>query len=78
MQAMRTFATDDNPSMARLQQEIPTTRQQLAKLENDQGRQQQPGIRGALGQVPEASLEYARKLREVKYHDTLFDLLSPG
>jgi tyrosine-protein kinase Etk/Wzc len=26
--------------------------------------------------VPEEGLEYVRKLREVKYHETLFDLLS--
>jgi tyrosine-protein kinase Etk/Wzc len=77
LQAMRTFATDQNPDMTRLAQEIETMRGQLAKLENDQQRQAQPGnIAVPAGRVPEDSLEYARKYREVRYHETLFDLLS--
>jgi len=28
------------------------------------------------GLVPEAGLEYVRKLREVKYHETIFDILA--
>ena len=77
MQAMRTFATDQNPDMTRLQEAISTMRRQLIKLEDDQARQPQPGdISLPAGRVAEDSLEYARKLREVKYHESLFDLLS--
>ena len=77
LQAMRTFATDENPTVSRVQEEIATMRGQLAKLENDEERQEQPGnISLPAGKVPEDTLEYARKLREVKYHETLFDLLS--
>ncbi|NYF50430.1 GumC family protein [Tunturiibacter gelidoferens] len=75
LQSIRTFATDQNPQVAVLTGEISTMRQQFAKLENDQQRQVQPGNTPA-GRIPEDSLEYARKLREVKYHETLFDLLS--
>jgi tyrosine-protein kinase Etk/Wzc len=28
------------------------------------------------GQVPEAGLEYVRKLRDVKYYETIFDILA--
>ncbi len=77
LQAMRTFATDENPNVTRIQEEIATMRSQLTKLENDEQRQEQPGnITIPAGKVPEDTLEYARKLREVKYHETLFDLLS--
>jgi tyrosine-protein kinase Etk/Wzc len=77
MQSVRTFATDQNPEVTRLNEEISTMRQQLAKLENDQQKQIQPGnIALPAGRVAEDSLEYTRKLREVKYHETLFDLLS--
>jgi len=77
LQAMRTFATEENPDITRQQEEISTMRSQLAKLENDQQRQPSPGnLEVPAGRIPEDSLEYARKLREVKYHDTLFDLLS--
>jgi tyrosine-protein kinase Etk/Wzc len=77
LQSMRAFATDQNPDVTRLNGEISTMRQQLAKLENDQQSVVQPGnIELPAGRVAEDSLEYGRKLREVKYHETLFDLLS--
>ncbi len=77
LQAMKTFATEENPDVTRVVQELSTMRQQLAKLESNQKTQSQPGdITLPAGQVAEDSLEYARKLREVKYHDALFDLLS--
>ena len=77
LQSLRTYATDQNPDVARLQQEIATMQAQLAKLENDEQRQAAPGdITVPAGRVPEESLEYARKLREVKYHDTLYELLA--
>jgi tyrosine-protein kinase Etk/Wzc len=77
VQAMRTFATEQNPDLTMVQEEISTMRGQLAKLENDQQRQSRPGnLAVPAGRIPQDSLEYARKLREVKYHETLFDLLS--
>lgn len=77
LQAMKTFATEENPDVTRVMQELSTMRQQLAKLENDQKTRSQPGdISLPAGRVAEDSLEYARKLRDVKYHDALFDLLS--
>jgi uncharacterized protein involved in exopolysaccharide biosynthesis len=77
LQSVRTFATEQNPEVAQLTERISTMRQQLAKLENDQQHQAQPGnIALPAGRVAEDALEYSRKLREVKYHDTLFDLLS--
>jgi uncharacterized protein involved in exopolysaccharide biosynthesis len=76
MQAMRTYATDQNPDVTRLQQEIGALQHQLTAMESNQ-RQMQPGdIQVPTGQVPEAGLEYVRKLREVTYHTTLFTLLS--
>jgi tyrosine-protein kinase Etk/Wzc len=76
LQAMRTFATEENPDVTRQQEEIATMRSQLAKLENDQQRQSPGNLAVPAGRIPEDSLEYARKLREVKYHETLFELLS--
>jgi tyrosine-protein kinase Etk/Wzc len=77
LQSVRAFATDQNPEVIRLNGEIATMRQQLAKLENDQQSAVQPGnIALPAGRVAQDSLEYSRKLREVKYHETLFDLLS--
>jgi tyrosine-protein kinase Etk/Wzc len=76
MQAMRTYATDQNPNIIRLQREIDTLRQQLARLQNDQQHMPIGDTQVPAGRVPAEGLEYARKLREVKYHENLFDLLS--
>jgi uncharacterized protein involved in exopolysaccharide biosynthesis len=75
LQSMKTFATDQNPAAIRTAQEISSLREQLAKLENSQNAQQPGDISVPSGRVPEAALEYSRKLREVKYHEALYDLL---
>jgi uncharacterized protein involved in exopolysaccharide biosynthesis len=76
IQALQTFATDQNPELIREQQEAAALRDQLSKLEKDPGNANlgNPGFAG--GQIPAVSLEYARKFREVRYHETLFELLS--
>ena len=76
LQAVNTFATDQNPDAIRLQQEIATMRKQLANLENNQQKITPGDIQVPAGRVPEAGLQYIQKLRELKYHETLFDLLS--
>ena len=76
IQALRTFATDQNPETIQAQEEATALRAQLSQLEKDP-RNGTPGSpEFAAGQVPAVSLEYARKFREFKYHETLFDLLS--
>lgn len=72
--AMRSFATSQNPDLVRAQQEIATMRQQLAKLER--GATVQGDLAVPTGKVPETGLEYIRALREVKYQETLFELMS--
>jgi tyrosine-protein kinase Etk/Wzc len=75
--SMRMFATDQNPVAMRAQEEINSLRSQLDKLENDPRNPQLIDTIGIpAGRVPAVSLEYARKLREVKYHESLFELLA--
>jgi len=73
--AMKSFATGHNPELVRTQQELTGLREQLRKLERDQ-----PGGEGDIlvptGRVPEVGLEYIRKARDVKYYETLFELLA--
>jgi tyrosine-protein kinase Etk/Wzc len=76
IQAMRTFATDQNPQAIRLQEEINSLRDQLAKLENDP-RASQLDLNGMpAGRVPAVGLEYARRLRDVRFNEALFELLT--
>jgi tyrosine-protein kinase Etk/Wzc len=75
--SMRVFATDQNPVAIRAQEEIKSLRAQLDKLERDPRNPQLIDTVGIpAGRVPAVALEYARKLREVKYHETLFELLA--
>lgn len=76
LQAMRTYATDQNPDVTRLQQQIDTLQKQLTTLENNQRRMQPGNIQLPTVQVPAAGQEYANKLREVTFHTTLLTLLS--
>ena len=73
--AMRTFATSDNPEFIRTSQEISGLKAQLAKAET--GLNMGNGdISIATSKVPEAGLEYLRKMRDVKYFETIFELLA--
>ncbi|MGJ5813783.1 GumC family protein [Paludibaculum fermentans] len=74
VQAMSTFATDENPQIKVLRTEQAAVREQLRQLEGRAG-----GAGSALissGNLPTAGLEYMRRLREVKYHEALFELLA--
>jgi tyrosine-protein kinase Etk/Wzc len=73
MEAMRSYATDENPQLQILKRETEALRNQLAQL---QSRSDRSGFEMSAGQLPETSLEYLRRMRDLKYHETLFELLS--
>lgn len=72
--ALRQSATERNPDVIRLESEIDDLQNQLARLQSGNGRGTNAPI--PTSKVPEFQLDYVRKEREVKYHETLFDLLS--
>lgn len=74
LQAMSSFATDQNPDVLMAQRELAGLRVQLSKLETQSPGQSDPLL--ASGKVPAAGLEYARSLRDVKYYETVFELLA--
>ncbi|KIF83885.1 hypothetical protein TSA66_00180 [Noviherbaspirillum autotrophicum] len=75
LNAMRTFATAQNPELLRTQEELRGLQAQLLKLEKNR-----PSKDGdfmlSTGRIPEAGIEYVRKLRDVKYYETIFELLA--
>lgn len=73
IQGMQTYATGQNAQLVQAQRELEGLRAQLAKLS---GSEESGGFIGPKGKVPEASLEYVRKLRDVKYYETIFDILA--
>ncbi len=76
--ALRTSATDQNPQVITLQSQIAGLRAQLADYEKGH-----PGADSLAGnvltptsQVPAASLEYLRRVRDVRYQETLFEFMT--
>jgi len=75
LQGMRTYATDNNPSVVEAEQELAALRSQLAGLagsDQDSGQ----SLIVPKGKVPEAALEYLRRLRDVKYYETISELIA--
>ena len=66
--------TEDNPDVIRLKDEVGSLQGRVAQLENGQGKSHFGGISAA--QVPELELEYIRRTRDVKYHETLFEIIA--
>ncbi len=73
--AMRSFATVSNPAFVRAQSELGELKEQLKKME--QGLNQGDGnVLVPTGKMPEAGLEYVRSVRDVKYYETIFELMA--
>ena len=74
IQGMQTYEAGENAQLVEAQQELDSLRAQLTKLG---GSSENPdGIIVPKGQMTEASLEYVRRLRDVKYYETIFDILA--
>ena len=71
---LRSFATAQNPDLQRVEEEIRALRAELEKVETSKGHGFDPLMPSA--RVPEMATEYLRKLRQLKYHETLYELLS--
>jgi tyrosine-protein kinase Etk/Wzc len=74
LQALRSYATEANPQVLMLQEEIAALRNQQNKLKT--GSETGSALQVPSRRLPEAALEQIRRLRDLKYHETLFELLS--
>jgi capsule polysaccharide export protein KpsE/RkpR len=75
--AMQHFATSTNPELQQAQQELAALRSQLPKLERGQpGTDSDTSSIVAPGRVPESAMEFIRKFRDFKYHETIYELLT--
>jgi tyrosine-protein kinase Etk/Wzc len=74
IRSLETFATDQNAQLVQAQQELASLRSQLQKLGGTEAGDDPLLV--PKGKVPEASLEYVRRLRDVKYYETIFDILA--
>ncbi|MDH0340408.1 GumC family protein [Chromobacterium haemolyticum] len=74
LEALRSYATEQNPLYQRTKQELAGLKTQLAKLES--GAETAGDVMVPTGKMPQSGLEYLRRLREVKYQETIFELLA--
>jgi tyrosine-protein kinase Etk/Wzc len=73
--ALNQGATEQNPEVMRVRSEIAGLTMQLKRLENSDDRGEAGNIQVPTSKVPELSLIYLRKARELKYHEELYQLL---
>jgi tyrosine-protein kinase Etk/Wzc len=75
IEGMRAFATEDNPNLVLAKQQLAALQ---AQLERVAGSQQDPGsdINLSKGRVTGAGMEYLRRYRDLKYQETVYELLA--
>jgi uncharacterized protein involved in exopolysaccharide biosynthesis len=71
---LRSFATAQNPDLQRVEEEVRALRGELEKVETSKGHGFDPLMPS--GRVPEMGTEYLRKLRQLKYNETIYELLA--
>jgi uncharacterized protein involved in exopolysaccharide biosynthesis len=72
LQGLLQGATAQNPDVIRLQSEIAGLEGQLRAFQTSGG----PGIGTPASQQPAQALDYIRKLRDVKFHEALLDMIT--
>jgi tyrosine-protein kinase Etk/Wzc len=75
IEGMRSFATDENPNVILAKQELAALQSQL---EHVAGSQSDAGsdINLSKGRVTQSGMEYLRRYRDLKYQETVFELLA--
>jgi tyrosine-protein kinase Etk/Wzc len=75
IEGMRSFAAEDNPELKLAKQELAALQ---AELQREAGSEQDPGsdINLSKGRVTQAGMEYLRRYRDLKYAETVFELLA--
>lgn len=71
--AMKNFATEQNPDYQRIQAELRGLQQQLTELTKGGN---EDDVLVARAKAPEVAIEYLRKVRNLKYQETLFELMA--
>jgi tyrosine-protein kinase Etk/Wzc len=75
LQSLRAFAADDNPDYIRVREQVASLEAQLRQAEDSQ-RTLGPGdIEVPTAKLPNATLEFGRKYRDVKLHEAVYEAL---
>ncbi len=74
LSALRTFATPTNPNVQLVRQELAGLREELKKIESASGGS--ASLMVGSRDIPSAGLQYARSIRELKYAETILELMA--
>jgi capsule polysaccharide export protein KpsE/RkpR len=72
VRVMRTYSTPQNPDILRAEEEMRGMRDQLTKLES---KSEGGSVIVPTGDLPVAGTQYARLMRDLKFNETLYELL---
>ena len=75
LEQLRTTGTEQNMDVQRVESGLNALREQLRKAESDNGFGGDNYFVSA-GRIPQAGLEYLRRMRDLRYHEALFETLS--
>jgi uncharacterized protein involved in exopolysaccharide biosynthesis len=75
IEGMRSFAAEDNPNLILAKQELAALQAQLQKIASSQP-DAGSDINLSKGRVTQAGMEYIRRYRDLKYQETVFELLA--
>ncbi len=73
IKVIKTFSTAQNPDLQKAEESLRGLRTELAKLELKGGTGHEPLM--PTGRMPSVGVEYVRKLRDVKFNETLYENL---
>jgi uncharacterized protein involved in exopolysaccharide biosynthesis len=74
LKVMRTYSTPNNPDLQRAEEALRGLKIELAKLERKGGTNPDPLL--PAGRLPEIGTDYMRRLRDLKFNETLYELLT--
>jgi len=74
LEQLRTTGTEQNVDVQRVESGLNALRAQLQKAESDNGFGDNYFV--SAGRIPQAGLEYLRRMRDLRYHEALFETLS--
>ena len=71
LQSLKVYASDKNPQVQEINQQLITMRGQLAQLDNENSK-----VGSSRGQISNQGLEYVRKARDVKSQEAIFEIVA--
>lgn len=72
VRVMRTYSTPKNPDIIRAEEELKGLKEQLARLES---KGEGPDVMVPTGDMPSTGTQYVRLMRDLKFNETLYELL---